>query len=177
MSFTGKPQLTTNAPITNDGFWPLLVVGELVEKYRIPAEYDDGVISWGLSMGMIRVNQQLNPAKIQCLVPEIIDTNFPLPTVYSSLEAYTSVHSEKVDDEEVLIRHYKNACYSMAKAFLLQQFNTMNRRTAADNNKKESPETEDYWLNQAQWSINAILKAIVPGVETVSDFGVHVALI
>lgn len=177
MSLTGKPQLTTNAPMPNDGFWPLLVVGDLVNKYRIPAEYDDGVISWGLSLAVVRVNQQVNAAKVQCLVPKIIDTSLPLPATYASLEAYAAAHSYQVDDEEVIVRQYKHACYSMAKAYLLQQFNTMNRRTQAENNKKEGQDTETYWLNEAQAAINYILKAIVPGVDTVSDFGVHVALI
>jgi hypothetical protein len=177
MALTGKPQLTSNAQIGNDGFWPMLVIGDLVAKYRIPAEYDDGVISWGLQLGMIRVNQQLSAAKLACLYPEVTDTSIAPLQVYTALVDFAAAHTQLIDGEETLVTFYKHACYSMAKAFLLQQFNTMNRRTMAENVKKESYETEDYWLNQAQWAINSILKAIVPGIETVSDFGVHVALI
>lgn len=177
MSLTGKPQLTTNAPIINDGFWPILIVGELVSKYRIPPEYDDGVIGLGLSLGVVRVNRQLARAKAQCLDPVIVDGSNVVPPTYGSLVAFAAAHSEKIDGEEVIVKEYKHACYSMAKAFLLQQFNSMNRRTQAENVKKESPDTEDYWLNQAQWAINCILNEILPGIEATSDFGVHVALI
>ncbi|MEQ1636701.1 MAG: head completion/stabilization protein [Methylococcales bacterium] len=177
MSLTGKPQLTTNAPLTNDGFWPALVVGDFVSKYRIPPEYDDGVISWGLSLGMIRVNKHLASAKEQCLNPQLLDTTKPLQPIYLTLDAFAATRSEQVEGEEVIVRQYKHACYCMAKAYLLQQFNTMNRRPQAENLKKESPDAEDYWLNQAQWAINWILKEIVPGMATTSDFGVYVELI
>lgn len=177
MSFTGKPQLTTNAPLSNDGFWPELVVGKFVEKYRIPPEYDDGVISWGLSLAVVRINQMLLAVKNQCLNPQLLDTSVAKPPSYLNLMAWATANTLMVDDEETAVRMYKHAVYSMAKAFLLQQFNTMNRRPQAENLKKESPDAEDYWLNQAQWAINWLLNAVVPGVATTSDFGVYVTLL
>jgi Phage head completion protein (GPL) len=177
MSLTGKPQLTTNAPLANDGFWPELIVGDLVEKYRIPAEYDDGVVSWGLSLAIIRINQMLAGVRTQVLEPSLSCSNDAQPAPFASLALWAAAHSEMVDGEQVAIRMYKHAVFSMAKAFLLQQFNTMNRRPQAENLKKESSDSEEYWLNQAQWAMNWLFKSIAPCLETTSDFGVYVALL
>jgi len=141
-SFTGKPELTDADPITNDGWWCDLNLGDLMAQYRIPSEYDDAVISDGLVLSMIEVNRQLEPIKTL------------LSATYSDLEAYHTVNSEQTGGVEVVVKKYEEAVYCYAKAILLQQFKTMNRKAEAENIAKEAQETEHYWLNR---SLQAVL--------------------
>lgn len=166
MSLTGKPQLTTNEPIPNNGFWPRLIVDELLSRYRIPSEYADDVIRHGLLLSMINVNEALLPAQ------RAIDV-----MGYATLESFALDNDDIVDDQRVSIVRYKHAVFSRAKAFLLQQFNTLNRRAQAENAGKEAPETEQYWLDQSQAEIHYFFQRFVPDHGTPARYGFHAALI
>ena len=63
MSFDGKPALATAAPIVNDGFWPDVDLGRFMSEYRIPAEYADDTIKWGVELALVNVNLDLQEAK------------------------------------------------------------------------------------------------------------------
>jgi hypothetical protein len=160
MSLTGKPSLTTAAPVANDGFWPDLSLSDLMSRYRIPSEYADDTISWGLSLALVRVNEQLERAKQAVLV-------MPFETFTAYLESSSAA----------LKVHYEHAIYSYAKAFLLQQFSTMNRRKEAENMAKESSETEQYWLDESKKSVAAILRHFLPGEEHSTKANFFVGLI
>ncbi len=152
MSLTGKPDLTTAAPIANDGFWPDLLLADLLNKYRIPAEYADDVIITGLTIAMIRVNEQLQAVKSQLLLE-----------LYSSLADFSAANPNTINAVDLLLTEYQNAVFCRAKAGLLQQFNTLNRKENAENAAKESDETEQYWLDESQASIKTFFSIVLPG--------------
>ncbi len=166
MSFTGKSDLTSIQAITNDGFWIDASMQDLITKYRIPAEYDNDTIKWGLSLAVIRINEKLERVK------QVI-----LAMPYSDFDAYLNAHSHPVVGSELLQVHYEAAIYSYAKALLLQQFATMNRREIAENQAKESAQTEQYWLDESEKSVAAILRAFFPDDDFSSTANVHVSLI
>ena len=166
MSLTGKPALATAEPIANNGFWPDVTTADLMGKYRIPAEYVGDVITWGLTLAVVRVNNSLQRAQNEMMV-----------LGYATFEAYLTANSEKVGGFEIMQTHYEHAVYARAKAALLQQFNTMNRRDKAENQAKESDETEQYWLDESAASIAAINAAIFPDETFITQSNVHVALI
>ena len=166
-SLTGKPELTSAAPIENDGFWPDLALGDLMAQYRIPAEYDSAVISNALKLAMFNTNTYLQPVKDALVLLEYT-------TLLSAATAYTV--------ETPALIHYNNAVFSRAKAMLLQQFNTMNRRPNAENAVKTAPETEDYLMKEAAYSVKRLfdLFAVADVVEDESASygdGVLVSLI
>lgn len=151
MSLTGKPELTTATRFSNDGFWPDLSLAELMDKYRIPSEYANDTISWGLTLALVNVNLELEPVKAA-----IIATGF------NSLAAYTSANSHLINNQEQREIQYKHAVYAYAKAQLIPQFNSMNRRENAVNAAKESPETEQYWLDQSAHAVQQLFGKFVP---------------
>ncbi len=150
MSLTGKPTLTTAAPVTNDGFWLDLSLGDLMDKYRIPSEYADSTISWAMSLAVIRLNEQLDSVK-----QAVLAMSFSTFTAY--LDSKTTLYGEPA-----LKVHYEHAVYSYAKAFLLQQFSTMNRRKQAENDAKESEDTEQYWLDESMKSVASLMRNFFP---------------
>lgn len=151
MSLTGKPELTTATSFSNDGFWPDLSLAELMDKYRIPAEYANDTISWGLTLALVNVNLELDPVKAEMVAQG-----------FSDLAAYTSVNSHLINDQEQLLIQYKHAVYAYAKAQLIPQFNSMNRRENAVNAAKESPETEQYWLDQSAAAVQQLFGKLLP---------------
>lgn len=166
MSLTGKPQLTSDALLANDGFWPALVLNEFLSNYRLPPEYADDVIKTGVTLSMIHVNNQLSA--VRTVVEE-------LP--YASLEAYCAANPRPINDDDALLVQYKHAVFARAKAFLLQQFNTLNRRPVAENAAKESPETEQWWLDQSQAAIYSFFALFLPDQPVAPLSGFHVALL
>jgi len=166
MSLTGKPSLTTASPITNDGFWRDVSMADLMSKYRIPSEYADDTIKWGLSLAVIRVNEALERAKTV-----MQDDGF------ATFDDYLTAHPNGVADSELLQIHYEAAVYSRAKANLLQQFSTMNRRKDAENEAKESEQVEQYWLDESASSVAAILSTFFPLEFFAGKADVHVSLI
>lgn len=141
-SWTGKPELTVLTDIANDGFWVDLKMSDLVTWMRIPSEYDNDTIKRELIGSMIEVNRQLNPVKALLIIN------------HASLSAYCTAHPELIGGMDVVVSKYQEAVFSYAKAVLLQQFKTMNRKAEAENMAKESRETESYWLNR---SLQAVL--------------------
>lgn len=166
MSFTGKPSLTGGATVANDGFWPDLTVGDLLNDYRIPPEYADNVILMGLVLAMVRVNEQLDKVKAQLEL-----------SGYADLAAYTSANPDDINGQPVLSIEYKNAVFCRAKAGLLQQFNSLNRKENAENAAKEAPETERYWLDRSQKSIKALFTEVLPDEIVLANANAHVALL
>jgi hypothetical protein len=167
MSLTGKPALTTAAAITNDGFWPDLALGDLLTKYRIPAEYADDVIKTGLMMAILRVNDQLEAVKAA-----IVALGF------TTLADYASVHhTREVGGINALQLQYEHAVFARAKAGLLKQFNTLNRKPEAENAAKESNDTEQYWLDESQGCIKAFFDLIVPASNTLGKANARVVLL
>jgi hypothetical protein len=166
MSLTGKPALTTIAALANDGFWPDMSIGGLLSKYRIPAEYADETIQLGLTMAMVRVNEKLDKVKAAIVA-----------LGHASLQAYCDANVKQVAGEDVLILQYRHAVFCRAKAFLLRQFLTVNRRPVAENEAKEAPETEQYWLDQSQAAIASFFERFLPDDAVAAQDGVYVALL
>lgn len=168
MSLTGKPALTTPGDIANDEFWPDLAIGDLISKYRIPPEYDDLVIKTGLIQSIVTVNSKL--AAIKLAVQDLGYTDF---TGYAE-----AVHSATINDANILLLHYEHAVFTRAKADLLKQFNSLNRKANAENAAKESDDAGGFWLNASQGSIKALFNAVLPEDETTpGTANVHVALL
>ncbi|MGZ4994162.1 MAG: head completion/stabilization protein [Methylobacter sp.] len=151
MSLTGKPALTTAAAITNDGFWPNLTLADLMNNYRIPSEYADGVIQTGLTMALLNVNQRLASVKAKLILDG-----------YATLAAYITAHPEALNGKQVLEEFYKHAVYTRAKAGLLMQFASINRRPQAENQAKEGDDMETYWLDESQAAIAEFFRRFLP---------------
>lgn len=166
MSLTGKPQLTASAALANDGFWPDVAIGGLLNQYRIPAEYADDTIKLGLTMAMVRVNEKLAKVKIAIIA-----------LGYATLQAYCDANVKQIAGDDVWILQYRHAAFCRAKAFLLRQFPTINRRPIAENEAKDAPETEQYWLDQSQAAIASFFAEFLPDETVSAQDGVHVALL
>ncbi|QSB01978.1 head completion/stabilization protein [Methylomonas sp. EFPC1] len=166
MSLTGKPSLTTAAPFTNDGFWADLSLGDLMTKYRLPGEYADDTIKWGLTLAVVNVNLDLEAVKLA-----IIGLG------YVTLDAYIAAHPRPLNGSDQTLVQYTHAVYSFAKAQLLPQFNSMNRREIAENAAKEAPETEQYWLDESAKAVQQLFALFLPTEIKTANHGAHVALI
>lgn len=152
MSLTGKPALTTLDPIANDDFWPDLAIGDLMIQYRIPPEYDDDVIKTGLVNAIVSVNGKLAAVKTAV---EALD--------YADFSAYADAeYTDTINDINILLLHYEHAVFTRAKADLLKQFNSLNRKPNAENAAKEADDNVEFWLNASQGSIRALFNAVIP---------------
>jgi hypothetical protein len=142
MSFSGRPTTLIDQSIINDGFWPDLDVAEFQKGYRLPAEYLVDLLIDGISFAMGEVNVDLARRKAQWQAAGITDVATADPTV--------------LQERSFMVASYKRAVYCRAKAYLLQQFATVNRRESAENLAKEAPQTHEQFLSFSQQAVRLI---------------------
>lgn len=119
MSFSGRPTIVIAQPIANDGFWPDLDVAEFQKGYRLPAEYLVELLVDGISFALGEINVDLARRKSQWQAAGITEV--------------ATADSTILPERTFMVASYKRAVYCRAKAYLLQQFATVNRRESAEN--------------------------------------------
>ncbi len=137
----GEPLTLVNAP-----FYPQIKSNDFVTQYRIPAEVDVEVIKHQLYMAMIRVNRSLNGYRQQ-LIDQGVST-------LADAEADSVGMADDMESEKV--RLYYRAVFCEAKADLLKETETVDRRAVADNLAKTGEETEDKYREFVANAIRAI---------------------
>ncbi|QHF01221.1 head completion/stabilization protein [Pseudomonas asturiensis] len=142
MSFSGKPTVLMDERVQNDGFWPDLSVSELQKGYRLPAEYLVELLTAELTMAMVEVNTDLAKKKAQWQDAGVSRVESADTTVLPKRTYVTAL--------------YKRAVYTRAKATLLTQFATVNRRESAENVGKELPERSETFLAFSQAAVRAL---------------------
>ncbi|KPZ27025.1 head completion/stabilization protein [Pseudomonas coronafaciens] len=142
MSFSGKPTTFVEQAIENDGFWPDLSVTEFQKGYRLPAEYLVEMLAADLTMAMVEVNTDLAKLKARWQGAGVSNVE----------SADTTVLPERIFQAAT----YKRAVYSRAKASLLTQFATVNRRESAENVGKELPERSETFLAFSQAAVRSL---------------------
>lgn len=142
MSFSGKPTTFVEQIIENDGFWPDLSVTEFQKGYRLPAEYLVDMLAAELTTAMVEVNTDLAKKKAQWQGAGVSRVEFADTTV--------------LPERTYQVALYKRAVYTRAKATLLTQFATVNRRESAENVGKELPERSETFLAFSQAAVRAL---------------------
>ncbi|MGV6475010.1 head completion/stabilization protein [Azotobacter vinelandii] len=142
MSFSGKPTTLVDQAIANDGFWPDLSVSEFQRGYRLPAEYLGELLADGIALAMGEVNRDLARRQAAWQAAGIADVASADPLL--------------LPERAFFAASYKRAVYCRAKAYLLQQFATVNRREPAENLGKEAPERSERFLAFSQQAVRLI---------------------
>lgn len=142
MSFSGKPTTFVEQAIENDGFWPDLSVAEFQKGYRLPAEYLVEMLVDELTTAVIEVNSDLAKLKARWQASGVSNVE----------SADTTVLPERTFQAAT----YKRAVYTRAKASLLPQFATVNRRESAENVGKELPERSETFLAFSQAAVRSL---------------------
>lgn len=138
--FSGHTTQPITEIIVNSDFWPAIDMGEFQDNYRIDAEYRLAAIKMQLIEAMQFVNQQLESEACEWV-----------RMGYFSL---ADVRSSEIDNQHWHTQRYVRAVMTKAKAELLQEYRTMNRRDNATNNAKEAIETYDHLMAQSDVAIN-----------------------
>lgn len=122
MSFSGSIPEVLQGSVTNDGFFPNLDLGEFQTIHRLPAEYSPELISEGVTVSMLEVNNDLQSAK----------------------QTWRKQGQTELTTDQAAL--YKRAVFCRAKSYLLQQYATVTAKPSANNEGKEAPERYDAFL-------------------------------
>lgn len=136
MSFSAVSTGPSPLVVAGDGWWPDLPVADFQQTYRLPQEYADVLLQDHLELAAIWAQRQLEEWRT---VREA-----------EGCAALASV-------PRGALRLYRRAVFCHAKALLLAQFATVERREAAKNDAKESPETYRQFYAWAQDAVADIL--------------------
>ena len=163
MSLTGKSSQVSGAPIGNDGFWPDLEPGDLLEGYRLTADIPTAHIELALSLSMLRVNDLMagSTALLQA-------------AGHASAADYATAYPQPIGDTDGLLLRYQHAVFSRARAQLT-------RRLAPQGVGKQEHDSdalldgEQYWLDQSTAAIADINGRLDPDASTSRNHGVYVS--
>ena len=136
MSFSAVSTGLSALVVAGDGWWPDLPVADFQQTYRLPQEYAVVLLQDHLELAAIWAQRQLEEWR----------------TVREA-EGCTALASVP----KGALRLYRRAVSCHAKALLLAQFATVERREAAKNDAKESPEVYRQFYAWAQDAISDIL--------------------
>lgn len=129
MSFSGLPGQDVTGTVVNDGWWPDLDLGDFQKRYRLPVEFSSEMVTENIQLGMLRVNDQLREWRDEQLASSLAE-----------------VPGDSLGDQSRFQILYSRAVFCHAKALLLKQFATVNRRDAAKHEGLESEESEEKFL-------------------------------
>ena len=136
MSFSAVSTGLSALIVSGDGWWPDLPVAEFQQAYRLPQEYADVLLQDHLELAALWAQRQLEGWRQQ-----------------QEAEGCTALAGVP----RGALRLYRRAVFCHAKALLLAQFATVERREAAKNDAKESPDLYRQFYAWAQDAIADIL--------------------
>ncbi|MEH6649976.1 MAG: head completion/stabilization protein [Motiliproteus sp.] len=139
----GNPTPAASVTLTNTAFFPDIKTDDFVTLYRIPSEIDTLIIQHQLKHAMSRVNRSLKSWRST----QQNDGNATL----------AAVPADEIGGESELLQQYLRAVYCEAKAELLKETETVDRRATAENYAKAGEETEDKYREFAAQEIRAIV--------------------
>ncbi len=129
--------------ITAGDFWPSLESKDFYDGYNIPAELTASTVIDHLRQAIIRVRRAMDDWKAE---QEVLG--------YTAL---SEVPQETIDEEGELSLLWARAVFCDAKAEILKETETINRREVAENAAKTSEETEEKFREFSQDAIRAIV--------------------
>lgn len=140
MSFGVTTGKTATTVLPGDGWYPDLAIAEFLEVYRIPAEYAEELTADHVALARMWAWRRLEAWKAE-----------------KRAEGFTSLESETFQGEKGgAAKLYKRAVFCHAKALLLQQFPTIERRDSAKNDAKDAPDTANGFFAEADKALAAL---------------------
>lgn len=136
MSFSAVSNGPSSLIVAGDGWWPDLPVADFQQAYRLPQEYADVLLQDHLELAALWAQRQLGEWR-------------------ALRESEGCASLAEAPGGSLLL--YRRACFCHAKALLLAQFATFERREAAKNDAKEHPDMFRQFYAWAQDAIADIL--------------------
>ncbi len=150
--FTASSDSYQDTVITNDGFWPDLNAGDFEKRRAIPAEISAETIAYALAAAMSQINLELALIKAGHQAEGI---------THASLVA----GQPSIGDKNLLVILYEKAVFARAKAGLVPEFATVQRRDAGDRVAEREADITERLLAESQQHIRAIKGKSRVGVE------------
>ena len=133
----------TSREIDCGSFWPKIVTGDFYEEYRIPGELPVATVEGHIKQAIIRVKDALNEWKLA-----------QVSAGYAKLE---NVPQEQVDGGGEKLLLFNRAVFCEAKAEILRETVTVDRRKDAENAAKSAPDTEEKYREFAADALRALV--------------------
>ncbi|MEI8244362.1 MAG: head completion/stabilization protein [Lentisphaerota bacterium] len=117
-------------------FWPTISTGTFYDEYRIPAELPAATVKGHLQQAVIRVRKAL--------------AEYRAAQELAGYEKLEDVPQDEIDETGEKLLLFQRAVYCEAKAEILRETVTVDRRKDAENAAKSAPETEEKYREFAQ---------------------------
>lgn len=140
--------------ITNDSFWPDVVVGDFERSRALPADVDQQAICAALLAAVSEINLQLD-------------------THQSALRAQGHTSAAKVPGPQIaggnnaLTETYLAAVFARAKAMLLPEFATVTERDARKDLAERAPDMRSQLLAESQQLVRSIKRKHRAGISLI----------
>lgn len=140
MSFSGRPETFMTETITNDGFFPDLVVGDFQKLHRVPSSFADDAILHQLRLAVGHINDVLAARQAEWIAL-----------------GYTTLAQVNAATDGAQLDYYRAAVFNRAKANLLADFQTFSRREIAAEQAREGDAIHGSLLAESYRAVRALL--------------------
>jgi len=142
-----------NYNISSGPFWPVIDSESFYNDYTIPASLAAGIVRSCLRLAIVRVN---NSAR-----------SFQASQIVAGYNKLTDIPADLVDDVHPKEELYRRAVFCEAKANVLKETQTIDRKEVAENIAKTSEETEDKYRELSQIALRDLCDRKQVGCETI----------
>lgn len=140
MAFSGRTETLMTETITNDGFYPDIVVGDFQTLHRVPSSFADDAILHQLRLAVGHINGVLAPRQAEWIA-----------LGHTTLEQVNNASGGS------LLDFYRAAVFYRAKANLLADFQTFSRREIAADQAREGDAIHQSLLAESYRAVRALL--------------------
>lgn len=142
--FTGfADSIPAGTTVANAEFFPDIDLAKFQQEYRLPGEYRQEMLTSRMQLAMLWANSELAEWAVS-----------QQAAGHASLAAVPG--GDAIGGVSPLEIHYTRAVSCKAKAYLLQDYKTMMRKTDAASDAKEADDTEAKWHQFARNAINTM---------------------
>ena len=143
MSFIAIPEETPGGSLANSsGFWPDIDSSAARSSMRINEMVTQERLEHALALAMAYVNDRLRAFR-----------ELQQAAGYTEL---ADVPAEAIDGQSVKILRYKEAVYSWATAYLVEQYATLDVRNAGQTKAEDLLPTPDSYRRDCYWALQDI---------------------
>lgn len=151
MSFVSTPPLSRAPaetepakPIKNDPFYPNVSLDHARDTMRLDGSVTDARLRHELLAAIASVNDELRSARAAWRD--------------AGIERLADVPADQLDDESVLLQHYRRAVYCLAKATLVERYRDYDTTGDGARRADELEPQGDELRRDAHWAISDIVR-------------------
>ena len=142
MSYGRTSNTTLTQTLDLGPFWPTLELASFQRDYKLPSDYATDTVVLSATQAAFDVIHELKPKKSDWQA--------------AGYDTLADVPQESLLDMPELVAIFTHAVYSLAKAKLYAQLESMTRKVTSESLSNEAEKNQTYWITESRKAIKRL---------------------